>query len=211
MFWIKKSKTDKNSGYLYLRETLYIRDKRSLKRKPRKLGDGSGKLNRSKYSKKIDTYCGRVFDVEPVHLDTFNSYIEKKTNMDFLEYKLSSSFDEILADFTNYLLYLFTIDREEFYSEKKKVYFTGVGFLCKETIEWVRKFNLRGSSENKNELERFGNRCQDMGIYDVDIIGLLFTKLSNTKDIMEEEIDVSTLETKEYANFKSFMKKEHDD
>lgn len=210
MFWIRKANFKEKKGYLYLRETIYERDRRTLKRIPKKNGDGSATKERGKYSKKKDIYCGKIREAEPKHLITFNSYMEK-VHEDFLEYKMNRSFDGIIDDFINYLLYIHEIDKEEFFDKKKKVvYYIGNGFLSKETIDYLKRFNLRNESEN--ELERFSNRCQDIGIYDEDIIGTLYMKLSEQNNILSKtEIEVNPkIEKKEYNKYRDFMKEQYE-
>lgn len=210
MFWIKSNNLKTKNDYLYLRETIYIRDKRSLKRLPRKLGNGDATKNRGKYSKKKDIYCGRIYNAEIKHLETFKDYYInlKNEEEDFLDYKLNSSFDKILFDFVNYLLYVYNIDKEDFFSNKKKVYFTGSGFLSKETIDYILRFKLKkGNFNEKNDFERFALRCIDCAIYDDEIISVLYMKLNQASKKQEEEI--ISIEKGKYSNYQDFMKNQY--
>ena len=210
MFWIKSNNLKTKNDYLYLRETIYIRDGRTLKRIPRKLGNGDATKNRGKYSKKKDIYCGRIYNVEIIHLDTFKDYLEKikKEKEEFLDYKLNSSFDKILYDFVDYLLYIYDLEKESFFSKKKKVYFTGNGFLCKETIDYILRFKIRQINSNeKTDFERFALRCIDSGVYDEEIISVLYMKLSHANKKQEEEI--SPIEKGKYSNYEEFMKNQY--
>lgn len=210
MFWIKSNNLKTKNDYLYLRETVYIRDKRSLKRIPRKLGNGDATKNRGKYSKKKDIYCGRIYNIELKQINTFNEYLEiiKKQQTDFLEYKLNSSFDKILYDFVDYLLHIYNIEKEDFFSNKKKAYFTGNGFLCKETIDYILRFKLKvGNSNEKKDFERFALRCIDCAIFDEEIISVLYMKLNHASKKQEEEI--IKIEKGNYSNYQEFMKNQY--
>ena len=78
MLWEKKNiKNPETRGYLYLRETIYVRDKRTHKRKPKKLGSGSGYKERGKYSKKKDIYCGKIVECSMKKFINFRDYIKK--------------------------------------------------------------------------------------------------------------------------------------
>lgn len=209
MFWIKTNNLKTKNDYLYLRETIYIRDKRSLKRIPRKLGNGDATKNRGKYSKKKDIYCGRIYNIEIKYIITFRNYLEEIKNytQDFLEYKLNSSFDKILYDFIDYLIYIYEIEKDEFFGTKKKVYFTGNGFFCKETVDYILRFVVKkGSFDNKKELERFALRCQDSGIYDEEIISILYMKLNQ---LIKEEEEKIIIKKEKYSNYGEFMKNQY--
>lgn len=197
-------------GYLYIRETIYKRDGRTLKRKPSKLCDGSATKNRYKYSIKKDTYCGKIQDnIKLDHIITFEDYISKnKTDFDFIKYKLKLEFDTILDDFVEYILFIYEIDKNNFFNGKKKVYEINNGYFSKETIEWVRRFRINKSANNPKEFERFSNRCYDTGIYDDEIINSLYLKLipdsaQNILLIKEkyEENEIKKIKTDKLRNF----------
>ena len=212
MFWIKSNNLKTKNDYLYLRETVYIRDKRSLKRSPRKLGDGKATKNRGKYSKKKDTYCGKITEVQVKKLLTFENYIiqNQKEYSDFLEYKLNSSFDKVLTDFINYLLYIYEIDKDDFYGIKKKVFFTGTGYLCKETINRILNFNIKNIKNEKTELERFANRCEDAGIYDEEIISILYMKINDATKKTKKIEEIPEIKKEKYSNYQEFMKTQYE-
>jgi len=200
-------------GYLYLRETIYKRDRRTLKRKPSKLCDGSATKERGKYSIKIDTYCGKIFEKELKYIETFNDYILKKhTNLnknnldfDYLKYKLTSSFDKLLDDFIEYLFYIYEIDKNIFYNKKKITYAINNGYLSKETIFWLRKFRINGNYQNKKEIKRFTYRCNDIGIYDEEIIQTLYLKLvpedlAKEKSLKDFKKELDLYKSNEFSN-----------
>ncbi len=205
-------------GYLYIRETIYQRDKRTLKKKPSKLGDGSATKNRWKYSLKKDTYCGKIIEnIEIKHIITFQEYLKKikygsEQDFDFLEYKIKTDFDKILDDFVNYLIYIHKINDEEFKTGKKKAYAINNGFLSRETIEWVRRFRINKSPENPREFERFMNRCLASGIFDEEIIETLYLKLIPDKDILkkdklnEEDLSKNEIKKIKIRKLRSFIK-----
>lgn len=210
MFWIKKTNFKQKDGYLYLRETIYERDKRSHIKKAKKLGTGKATIERGKYSKKKDIYCGKVYEYEIKKYIHFKDYIESKA-IDFLEYKISTPFDDILEDFTEYLLNIHKLNKEDFYNGKKKAYLLANGFLCKETLEWLRKFTIIGNPENPKEIERFAIRCKDSAIFDEEIIMTLYTKLipeMTLEEIRDEKIP--QIKEKEFTDMMDFMRKEHE-
>lgn len=206
MFWVRKFQGEIEGGYLYLRETIYQRDGRTYTRKPKKLGSGKSTKERGKFSKKKDTYCGKIKTVNLEKFIDFKTYILKEKKQDFLQFKLNSSFDIILDTFIEFLLYTHNLELDIFKQEGKNVFYLGGGYLCKETIEWVRKFRVNHSNLEK-ELERFANRCQDSSIYDKEIISMLFSKLIPDSQIIEDiEEKQEDMKSKEYENYKDFMK-----
>lgn len=215
MLWEKRDpKNPEKGGYLYLRETLYIRDKRSLTRKPRKLGSGKAYENRSKYSKKKDIYCGKIVSIEPKHFISYQKYLED-SGEDYTEFKINSRFDNLLDSFIDYLLYINEIDKEEFQNGNKIAYSLANGFLSRETISFIKRFQTRGDPEDTKEIQRFSFRCEDSGIFDEDIIMNLYIKLIPThdiKDIKEEidELNKKKLIEKQFKNFRDYMRKEYE-
>ena len=214
MLWEKKSSLKQKRGYLYIRETIYERDKRTLKRKAPKLGDGSASKERWKYSKKIDIYCGKIIeDIELINFLTFREYIQNNKKLDFLEYKTQKVFSELLEDFVEYLLYSHNLDKEEFYEGKKAVYALASGYLSREGIEFLRRFTIKKNPLISNEIERFANRCLDIGIYDDEIIMLLYMKLLPSEDAnsLEQELaeKFEELEIQNHNSYKDFMKSQH--
>ncbi len=217
MLWEKKDlkKPDKR-GYLYIRESIYERDKRSLTRKPRKLGTGKGHENRGKYTKKKDIYCGKIVEIAPKDLILFQTYIENQ-KLDYTELKINSRFEELIDLFVNYLLDIHDIGKDEFYNGNKVAYTIANGFLSRETIEFVKRFNAKGEdfAHTHFEISRFANRCEDSGIYDEDIILSLYMKIIPTKDykdIKEElhEIRDKKLIEKKFNSFRDYMREEHE-
>ena len=210
MFWIKKLKPEDETGYLYLRKTVYIRDKRSHKRTPNTRGDRRKTSERGKYSKKRDFYCGKIEDRNPVKLVEFKDYLKK---LNFEHYKETKDFDTILDDFRDYLLFIHDISKEEYNSKKKTAYLLAEGFLCKETLDYLREFNLRKGYTTANEFERFYNRAKDASIFDEEIIMTLFLKLmpDYTKEIKAEikKLEKHRLETQQTSNFRDYMRGEH--
>lgn len=212
MLWEKKNtKKPDVRGYLYLRETIYVRDGRTLKRKPKKLGDGSGARNRGKYSIKKDIYCGKIVPMPMKKFTSFKQFLNKDDDT-YLDYRLDSDFDVILNEFISYLLDIFEIEREDF--ETKKIsYEVGVGYLSLITLDFLRRFVVRKGFEENVEIERFANRCMDCAIFDNEIIIALFSKIApeDYTDVREEleSLKSHKNERKEYDKFSDFMRREH--
>lgn len=219
MLWEKKTKKqiESNSnkrGYLYIRETYYKRDKRTLKRKIGK-GDGSASKKRGKYSKKKDIYCGKIIEVSTNKLVTFRQYQKENLSKDFLEYKFDNDFDTILDDFIFYLIFLYDLDKEMIFSEKKIAFaLSSGGYLCKPTIDFIRRFSLNGDYTSKIEIERFANRCLDAGIFDEEMIMTLYLKLLPKEDCSElqkelEELADFKMNSLSVDKFANFIRDEH--
>ena len=208
MFREKLGRFFEKRGYLYIRESVYVRDKRTLKRKPPKLCNGKATKERGKYSKKKDIYCGKIHEVELKRIITFREYIENTLKKDYLEFKINAKFDSLVDSFVRYLLYLYEIDEEEFYLGQKKVFVIGEGYLSKETIGWLKRFNVKTRFDNPKEIERFTYRCEDVGIHDGDIINTLYIKLV---PLVEKQDLIAGIEKqkgpKDFASFKDFIKK----
>lgn len=212
MFWIKKTKASNKTGYLYLRETVYVRDKRTLKKSPKKVGDRTASAKRGKYSKKKDIYCGKIIELNLKHFISFQEYVENILKKKYLEFKINSSFESLLRDFQNFLLYIYDIKKEEFENNKKKAYYIAGGFLCKQTIEYVLKFQINGDPENPKEIERFSNRCKDASIFDEEIIMNLYVKMmpNVVEDVQKEIEELEKIKTKvEITSFENYMRGEH--
>ena len=216
MLWEKKDPTKpQGRGYLYLRESIYVRDKRSHIRKPNKLGSGKATKERGKYTKKKDIYCGKIVEIKPKSLLTFSEYLDLE-NTQYLEFRINSSFEKVLDKFIEYILYMYEIDKKEFLEGPKVAYELNGGYLSRETIEHIRKFIIRGkNTENKNEIERFANRCYDAGVFDEEIIMTLYTKitpdLENKEELEEElkELKKKGLKRRHHKSFMDFMRREH--
>ncbi|MDA3855732.1 MAG: hypothetical protein PF569_05710 [Candidatus Woesearchaeota archaeon] len=210
MFREKFTNFKQSRGYLYIRESEYVRDKRTLKRKPSKLGDGTATKDRGKYSKKKDIYCGKILEIDIKFVETFKDYIEKQ-DKDYFEYKLNLKYEELIDEFTNYLLYIYDIDKDNFFNGKKAVYVVGNGYLSRETINWLKRFNIKGNYESSKEIGRFTYRCEDVGIFDEDTINSLYLKLVpqvNKEDMLEEINSIQKSNTvEEYKSYRDFMKK----
>jgi hypothetical protein len=216
MLWEKKNpKKPEGRGYLYLRESIYVRDKRSHTRKPNKLGSGKAKTQRGKYTKKKDIYCGKIIEIKPNSLLTFHEYLDLE-DIAYLEFKINSDFNQILTKFVEYILYMYDIDKNTFYTGQKIAYEVNGGYLSTGTIDNIKKFVIRGrNSENKNEIERFANRCYDAGVFDEEIIMNLYVKitpdLENKEEIETEikELRKKGIKRREHNSFMDFMRKEH--
>lgn len=211
MFREKLHKDPNQRGYLYIRESYYERDKRTHKRKPSKLCDGTATKERGKYSKKKDIYCGKIHEIEIKIIENFEGYL-KKQNKEYLEFKINSKFDDLIDEFVKYLLYIYELDEDEFYNGKKRVYALGDGYLSKETIIWLKNFEINGNYDNFNEIKRFSFRCQDCGIYDEDIINTLYLKLVpkiDERDIKEEIEELENQDEKRegFTNLRNFLKR----
>lgn len=208
MLWEKKSlKFHDKRGYLYLRETVYERDKRSHKKKPKKLGDGSAYAQRGKYSKKKDIYCGKIVDVQVKKFLTFEEFITEKGFEDFLKFKLDVNFDELLGYFVDYLLYIYEIEKDTFENEKK-AYSVASGYLCKPTIDFIRRFNPRGDFDREKEIERFAYRCIDAGVYDEEIIMALYSKLTDNISLMDDK-NYDAPRKEEFEKYRDFIKDQY--
>lgn len=216
MLWEKKNlKNLEKRGYLYLRETIYVRDGRTLKRKPKKLGDGSGARNRGKYSVKKDVYCGKIV---PCFMKKFLSFKEflKLDDDCFFDYRLNSEFLVILEDFIRYLVFIFEIDETEF-EKKNFAYEIAGGFLCEKTIDFLKRFVVRSGFDERVEIERFANRCLDCGIFDNEVIISLFSKIApeDYKDVRSEieslRRDEEGVSSVEFDRFSDFLRGEHRD
>jgi len=209
MFREKLTKNPNERGYLYIRDSYYKRDRRTLKRK--KTGDGTAYKQRGKYSKKKDIYCGRIYEKELIKVITFKEYIESHDE-NFLNIKLESDFEELIDIFVGYLLEIYGIDQEEYLAKQKKVYAIGNGYLSKDTIKWIKNFNINGNADNPNEMKRFAYRCADVGIFDEDIINILYVKLipEIDKQYLEDELyELNTREDNKMSavNLKDFLKR----
>lgn len=240
MLWEKKTskqikENSESRGYLYLRESIYIRDKRTLQRKPKHLGDGSKQKERNKYIKKKDTYLGKINEIIPNYYLSFEDYIishiQKET--DFLYYVLQYSFDEIFFDYIDYLqeIYSFQISvsqdmikyygiKKEFDSLKTITYAlkTG-GFLNIVLIQRAYTFQCRIVDEvSKTDFNNFSARCFDCGIVDEYIQIVLYSKLINAVNVQELEEEIAQLRIEkenekkvEENSFESFMRSMHKD
>lgn len=207
MFREKYNPFKDKRGYLYLRESIYKRDKRTYKRKPSKLGDGKATKERGKYTKKKDTYLGKIIEKELQKVISFQEFLVStkkiKSNEEFLKYKININFENLLMDFIKYLLTIYEINSEEFFNkEKKKVYQINNGFLSPLTIDWLKRFRIRPNYSRLKELERFQYRCEDIGIFDKDIIGLLFSKLEEDQGLVESEEETQINKEEKLKDFK---------
>jgi hypothetical protein len=213
MFWIKKSKPGNTYGYLYLRETVYIRDKRTLKKSPKKVGDRTATAKRGKFSKKRDIYCGKIIEKKIVKYLNFNDYVETILNKRYLEFKINSSFETLLEIFVDFLLYVYDIEKNEYFNDKKKAYYIANGFLCPQTINHIIKFQINGNPDDNKEIERFSNRCKDAGIFDDEVIMSLYVKIMpNVVEDVENEIkELEKINIdKKTSSFEEYMRQEHE-
>jgi hypothetical protein len=214
MLWEKKTSLSQKRGYLYIRETKYIRDGRTKKRKPPCYGDGSAYKERGKYSVKKDIYCGKITEPPQIkYVISFQEYIEKIKQKEFLIYKIETEFEDIIDDYYEYLLYIYDIDKDDFYSGKKKAYDLDSGFVSREGISFLKRFKPRKTLLDSKELERFANRSIDCGIFDEDIIALLYVKCLSKEvqtQFKEEEVEefFKQEETK-ISSLKDFISSNH--
>lgn len=209
MFREKYNSSSDKRGYLYLRETVYERDGRTYKRKPAKFGDGKATKNRGKYSKKKDTYLGKIEEIQLKKILTFDDYLKNEKNINnIFEHKLNLNFDSLLDLFIEYLLFIYELEKEEFEKpKKKKVYNINEGYFSPITIDWIRRFRINSNYTNPNEMYRFSNRCKDSGIFDEQVIESLYTKLSpiDEKLLAEEEKNKEIIKLK-IKNYRDFIK-----
>lgn len=214
MLWEKKDiKNSEKRGYLYLRETLYVRDKRAYTRKPKKLGSGKAYKERGKYSKKKDYYCGKIEEIFPKKFITFREYLET-INLSYLEFKLNSGYFTLLDKFIDYLLIIYDIEPKNFKLGPKKAYELSTGgYLSREIIDFLKRFIVKKDPTSKKEIERFANRCFDCGIYDNEVIMALYVKISPeiTNDISQELKDLRNkkMVSSDYDSYLDFMKQQH--
>lgn len=203
MFWIKKRTPNDTSGYLYLRETIYSRDRRTLMRKPKKFGTGKAFRERAKYSSKKDIYCGLIEKPSMVKFMTFKQFVEEELHHDFLEFKLDRAFDELIFSFVDYILVSYGLDKEEFFKNSpKKTYYVADGYLSPLIIDFLLRFNLK--SQTNKELERFARRCKDACIFDDEIISALYAKLLPSKIEALDE-DHENMKEKNYDTMMDFL------
>lgn len=211
MLWEKKTSLNQKRGYLYVRETIYVRDKRTLKRKPAKLGDGSAYKQRGKYSKKKDIYCGKIIDdVELKKTIPFKEYIKNFKKKDFLQYRTDVEFEILLDDFIEYLLFIHGLKKENLFEGNKKAYAIATGYLSRGTLQRVKEFTPKSTMIDYKELERFANRCFDSGIFDEEIIMLLYSKLLPQGYIEEEFEEEFSIISQKHRGLRDFIQKEHD-
>lgn len=209
MFREKLIQNSNERGYLYIRDSIYVRDRRTLKRIPKKLGDGKATKERGKYSKKKDIYCGRIQEVSPKNLISFEEYLQME-NIDSTLFKISFDFNEILDKFVKYVLYIYELTIDEFYKGKKKTFTIGEGFMSPIILDWFSKFEIKGSFHSSREFKRFFNRAQDCGIFDEGIIQILYLKLIpevEKEDLLKEIENLKEIKLEEVSsNFKNFIK-----
>jgi len=207
MFREKYNSLSEKRGYLYIRESVYKRDKRTLKKKPSKLGDGSATKERGKYTIKKDTYCGKINEIQIINILTFRDFLYRQyKDHNFTDYKINSNFDKILDDFIDYLLYSYDLDKKDFFEGKKKVYQVNSGYLSKETLAWLKRFQFNKNPYSQTESRRFTNRCLDIGVFDEEIIQLLYSKLlpddiQEEKEEHEKELEFKRLKLNKYRDF----------
>lgn len=196
-------------GYLYIRDSVYIRDRRTLKKIPKKFGCGKATKERGKYSKKKDIYCGRIIEIKPKNLISFKEYLEKE-NIDSTLFKISFGFKEILERFVEYILYVYDLKSIDFYSKRKKVYTVGEGYMSPIILNWFTKFEIKGNFHSSKEFKRFYNRAQDCGIFDEEIIQILYLKLIpevEKEDLLKEIQNLKEINLEEVSSsFKNFIK-----
>jgi hypothetical protein len=202
MLWVRPSRNSSELGYLYLRKTVYLRPAVTLLDFNGKKGES--RETRGKYSKKRDIYCGKIVQVSMKSFDNFESYIEGK-GISFLEYKLNATFEQILKDFTHYLCSIHQITLSDI---ENNAYVVGSGYLCKETIDFVSEFKPRSIYGNMTDIKNFAFRCEDAGIYDENIIMLLYAKLF--PQTLVEEKTGRMPDSVSAKNMREFLQKSRD-
>jgi hypothetical protein len=177
--------------YAYLIKTTYKRDKRTIKKKPSWQGDGTARKERGKYSKKKFIYLGKIKKITFKKYFDFKEYIEEKTNLSLIEIKTNFSFKKIMEHFRDYLLKLNNLNYEEYISEKFAYDICG-GIFCKKTFDWVLSSHIIGNHQSNYEIKRFTKRCMKIGIFDEEIIKILYLKL--VPDIEKNKLKKALLE-----------------
>lgn len=236
MLWEKKTskqirEKSELRGYLYLRESVYIRDKRTLQRKPKHLGDGSKHKNRNQYIKKKDTYLGKIIEISPSRYMSFQDYIIShiQKESDFLYYVLQYSFEEIFYDCISYLEEIYEFDihiskkdlkllEDKILRLKIKTYALKTGGFFN-IILFKRAFEFECRKENeisKVDFNNFSARCFDCGIVDEYIQIVLYSKLIHTQNLEELEEEIAQLQFNqlhekkiEEDSFEEFMRRMH--
>ncbi len=185
----EKLKSDKNQrGYLYIRDSVYLRDKRTLKKTPRKKGDGIATKERGKYSVKKDIYCGKIIEVSLKNVITFAEFLLlQNQTIDMLK---DMSYDDIINTYIKYVLYVYQIEAMDFFSNNKQVYTVGDGYFSLLILKWFKQFSVKTYLPSIKDFERFYYRCQDCGIFDDELIHILYLKFM-------PEIKQETKETKQ--------------
>lgn len=214
-FWVKNQ--GKNH-YLYWRYSVYERDKRTLKRKPKKLGDGT--FNQNKYIKRKDYYLGKLVQLQPPQkIFFFQEFLKKKNITNLKLFLAEKNYDEIFNLYVEYIIELHDIDKNELFENNTKiVYETPMGYLSKRLIQWVHsfEFNPRLDPMDEKELDRFAGRCEFIGISDPDVISALYQKIcpeideEDIRKALQEEIkelEKQKLKSMKYEDFKDFLEK----
>lgn len=219
-FWIKnnisKDKTRATSQYLYLRYSQYQRDKRTLKRKPRKLGEGT--FDQNKYIKRKDIYLGKLIELpNPQKIFFFREYLENKEINNFQKYIHETNYKDLFNKYIEYMIEFYQIDKEELFSSDKHIVFDVAGaYISKRLIEWVNSFEFHQKRDPKDEkeLDRFAARCEFIGIIDIEVISALYQKICpeiENEDIINalkeeiEEMNKLKLPSKEIDNLREFL------
>lgn len=237
MLWEKKTtkQVKENSsqrGYLYLRVSVYSRDKRTLKKKARYLGDGTAYKERNKHISKKDYYLGKIIEIKPNSFLSFQDYIivQLQKEEDYLNYILHYSFEDIFFDFISYLQEVYDLS---FSNLKSEIKFSSFDLLLKQKISkqtlalktggffnillLKRVFDFipkRRDEINQIDFKFFSNRCLDAGIFDEYIQIILYIKTLNSQvsESVEEEIfqlDAESLSHRIENSFEDFMRKMH--
>jgi len=201
-----------NKIYVTLRISKYIRDKRTLKKTPKKLCDGKSLKNKNKYIKKIDIHIGQIKVLpNPNKIYFFEDYLKlKKINKkEFLE---KNNYEKIFETYLEFLFELFEIKKEEVYKEKPLIVFeTALGWISSRIIEWVNSFEVHPTQfKSEKEIERFNQRMEFIGITDIEVISKLYMKICpeiNYKELKEEIKKLEEMEMKksDKKSFKEFI------
>jgi len=182
--------------YVYLKESVYVRDKRTMTRKPRKLG--SGNFNQNKYVTKKETYIGKLVKIEtPKQFYLYETFLLNRDIKDFNKFLEEIEYDALFDSYLEYLHELYNITKEDF-EKKNIVYYTdSCIYFSLKLIDWTKsfKFSPKYHHTDRKEMERFIDRCELIGIIHKQVIMALYEKLCPKRDEnemiaeMQREID----------------------
>lgn len=156
----KKTKTS-SYKYLYLREKIYKRDKRTLKRSTNyRQYDGAAYKARGRHSKTVDIkYLGKIYYPGEIDNIDFEEYLEKNKNLSFSEL-LTQDYDNIVNTYYDYLLSIIHGEKSE-----SVHYALNDGILSIYSLDPLLKFEFRiGEDYNaRTESDRFARMFKRAG------------------------------------------------
>lgn len=176
--------------YVYLKESVYIRDKRTMTRKPRRLG--SGTFNQNKYVKKKETYIGKLVKIDkPEKFYLYEKYLEEKGIIDSDKHISETEYGELFDSYLGYLNELYEISSEDLEKTNIVYYTDSCIYFSKKLTDWAKsfKFSPKYHHTDKKEMERFIDRCELIGIVHKGVITALYEKLCpkiDEKEMMAE-------------------------